>query len=35
MVSLHEEEEPNVRQKDQRGIEAPHSLEPQKVLLTG
>jgi len=34
MVSPHEEE-PNGRQKKQRGAEAPHLLEPQKAHLTG
>jgi len=35
MVSLHEEEEdPNGRQKEQRGAEAPLSSEPQKAYLT-
>ena len=35
MVSLHEEEEPNGRYKEQRGAEVPHSSEPKKANLTG
>jgi len=34
MVLLHEEE-PNGRGKEQRGVEAPYSSEPQKAHLTG
>ena len=36
MVSLHEkQEEPNGRQKEQRGTEAQHLSEPQKAHLKG
>ena len=36
MVLLHEvEKEPNGRLKEQRGAEAPHSLEPQSAHLIG
>jgi len=34
MVSLHEEEEPNGRLKEQSGTETLHSLEPQEAHLT-
>jgi len=34
MVLLHEEEEPNGRQKKQWGAEVPHSSESQKAYLT-